>query len=216
MTRIVLADDHPVLREGLAALLKAAGFEIVGEAGDSLEAIRLAERAKPDVVILDLTMPGLDGLEACRELGKRAPRSYVVILSMRSDQRTVFEAFRNGARAYVLKEASSQHLAEAIREVIAGRHYLSPQLSRRAVEAYVETAKATSLEPYDELTSRERQVLQLAAQGLTAAQIGERLFISPRTVETHRANLMRKLELDTQTDLIRYAIRRGIISMDEG
>lgn len=215
-TTIVLADDHHVVRQGLRALLEAeADFSVVGEAADGLEVVGLVEHLKPNVLVLDLMMPSLNGLEVTRQVCQRSPKTRVVILSMYANEAYVLEALRNGAAAYVLKEASSSDLVQAVREVAAGRRYLSPPLSERAIEAYVQKAKAAPLDRYETLTTCEREVLQLAAQGYSNPEIATRLGISPRTAETHRANLMRKLGLQTQTDLVRYALRRGIIPMED-
>ena len=216
VTEIVLADDHKVVRQGLRALLEAEpDFRVVGETGDGLEAVQLVERLKPDVLVLDLMMPGLSGLEVTRQVTKRLPQTRVVILSMHADQAYVLEALKNGASGYVLKESSTADLVQAVREVLAGRRYLSPPLSEHAIEAYVGMAKETTLDRYKTLTTREREVLHLAAEGHTNAEIADRLSISSRTAETHRANMMRKLDLRSQTDLIRYALRRGIIPMED-
>ena len=215
-TAIVLADDHHVVRQGLRGLLEAEpDFSIAGEAADGLQAVDLVDRVKPDVLVIDLMMPGLSGLDVTRQVRQRSPRTHIVILSMHSNEAYVLEALRNGAAAYVLKDSTAADLVHAVREVVAGRRYLSPPLSERAIETYAEKAKSTSLDAYETLTTREREVLHLAAEGYTNTAIGDRLSISPRTVETHRANLMRKLGLDTQTDLIRYALHRGIIPLQD-
>ncbi|HKP13518.1 MAG TPA: response regulator transcription factor [Blastocatellia bacterium] len=212
---IMLADDHHVVRQGLRALLEAeADFSVVGEAGDGLEALQMAEQLKPNVLVLDVMMPGLNGLEVSRQLNKHSPQTHVVVLSMYSNEAYVLEALGNGASAYVLKDSNSGDLVQAVREVAAGRRYLSPPLSDRAIEAYQEKAKAASLDKYETLTTREREVLQLSAEGHTSAEVAARLGISSRTAETHRSHLMHKLALHTQADLIRYALRRGIIPMD--
>lgn len=216
MTTIVLADDHHLVREGLRVLLEAEpGFDVVGEAADGLEAIQLTERLQPAVLIVDLMMPNLNGLEVVRHVSQHAPAVRVIILSMHASEAYVLEALRNGVSAYVLKDSRANDLVHAVHEVGAGRRYLSPPLSERAIESYIEKAQSSSLDPYETLTNREREILHLAAQGSSAAEIATRLCLSPRTVETHRSNLMRKLGLHTQTDLIRYALRRGIIPMDE-
>ena len=213
---ILLADDHPVVRQGLRALLEGeSDFRIIGEVGDGLEASQLAERLQPDVLVLDLMMPGLNGLEVARQVSQRSPRTRIVILSMHSNEAYVLEALRNGATGYVLKDSSAADLVRAVREVTAGRRYLSPPLSERAIEAYTQKAKVAALDLYETLTTREREVLHLAAEGHTNREIADRLHISPRTVEVHRANMMHKLGLRTQTDLIRYALRRGILPMEE-
>ncbi len=213
MIKIVLADDHPIVRQGLRAAFEVEpGFTIVGEASDGLEAVKLTERLAPDVLVLDLMMPGLNGLEAARQISQRSPKTRIVILSVSAAEPHVLEALRHGAAAYVLKGSSIPDLVRAVREAAAGRHYLSPPLSERAIETYRAQAQAAPLDIYETLTTREREVLQLAAEGHTNAEIAARISLSPRTVETHRGNLMRKLGLRSQTDLIRYALRRGIIS----
>jgi DNA-binding NarL/FixJ family response regulator len=215
MKTIVLADDHHVVRQGLRALLEAEpDFSVIGEAGDGLEALQLIEQLKPNVLVLDLMMPGLNGLEVTRQAGKHSSHTRIVILSMYANEAYVLEALGNGASAYVLKDSSSADLVLAVREAASGRRYLSPPLSDRAIEAYQEKAKAASLDNYETLTTREREVLQLAAEGNTSSEIAARLGISPRTAETHRTHLMHKLSLHTQADLIRYALRRGIIPME--
>jgi two-component system response regulator NreC len=215
-TTIMLADDHKIVRQGLRALLEAEpDLHLVGETGDGLEAVQLAERLCPDVLVLDLMMPGLGGLEVTLQVGKRSPQTRVIILSMHADEAYVLEALKNGAAGYVLKESSADELVQAVREVVAGRRFLSSPLSERAIDAYVSKAQEVALDRYETLTAREREVLHLAAEGHTNAEIGDRLSISSRTVETHRANMMRKLALRSQTDLIRYALRRGIIPMED-
>jgi DNA-binding NarL/FixJ family response regulator len=214
--RIVLADDHRVVREGFRALLAAEkDFEIVGETGDGLEALRLVERLKPDLILVDLMMPGLGGLEVARQVAQRGSATRVVVLSMHSNEAYVLQALKNGAAGYVLKDASSTELVRAVREAVAGRRYLSPPLSEKAVEAYLHKAKTSeTVDRYQTLTTREREVLHLSAEGHTNAQIAMRLFISPRTVETHRSNLMHKLGIRTHSELIRYALQRGILSFE--
>jgi DNA-binding NarL/FixJ family response regulator len=215
MTTIVLADDHPVVRQGMRALLEAEpDFRVIGEAGDGLEAAALVERLQPDVLVLDLMMPGLSGLETTRHVQKRAPRTRVVILSMHADESYVHEALRHGAAGYMLKTSNPTDLILAVREVAAGRRYLGPPLSEHAIEAYVRKTGGTPPDPYETLTAREREVLHLAALGHSNAAIADRLGISRRTVETHRARVMDKLGLRNQADLIGYAIRRRIIVME--
>ena len=216
MTKIVLADDHPIVRRGLRAVLEAEkGFTLLGEAGDGLEAVRLVESLLPDILIADLMMPGLTGLEVTRQVKQRVPQTKVIILSMHASESYVLEALRNGANGYVLKDTAADELVRAIREVLQGHRYLSSQLSERAIESYVLKAESSAVDSYDSLTTREREVLQLAAEGFTNVEIAERLYISPRTAESHRANLLKKLHLSNHTELIRYAIRRGLLSLDE-
>jgi two-component system, NarL family, response regulator NreC len=213
---IVLADDHPVVRRGMQTLLEAEpDFAIIGEAGDGLESVRLVENLQPDVLILDLMMPGLSGLEALRIIRKRSPRTRVVVLSMHDTHAFVAEALMNGATGYVLKGSDELNLVRAVREAAGGRRFLCPPVTERAIDAYIEQARSASLDPHDTLTAREREVLQLTAEGKTGPEIAARLHISHRTVENHRANLMRKLLLKNQSELVRYALRRGLISLDQ-
>jgi len=213
---IVLADDHRMVREGLRALLLAEpDFRVAGDTGDGLEAVRMVEQLKPTVLVTDLMMPGLNGLDVARQVTRRDSRTKVIVLSMHAREGYVLEALRNGASAYVLKEASAADLVRAVREVAAGRRYLSPPLSESAMDAYLQKAHRTgTLDIYDTLSNREREVFQLTAEGHTSAAVAKRLFISRRTVETHRANLMHKLGLRSHTDLIRYALQRGILPLE--
>jgi DNA-binding NarL/FixJ family response regulator len=209
---IVLADDHQVVREGLRLLLEAQpGFSVVAEASDGLQAVELVDTLKPDVLVVDLVMPGLGGLDVAREARKRSPETRIVILSMHSSDSFVLQALRNGAAAYVLKDSSAVELIQAIHTALAGRRYLSPPLSQRAIDDYVKRAEGTEVDLYETLTTREREVLHLAAEGLGNPAIGERLGISPRTAETHRAHLMDKLGLRNRTDLVVYALKRGLV-----
>jgi len=215
-TTIVLADDHPIVREGLRGLLETEpGFRVIGEATDGLEAVSLVERLKPDVLIIDVVMPGLTGLEATRQISRRSPQTRVIILSMHANEIYVLRALRNGASGYVLKESSTADLVQAVREVVAGRHYPRPPLSERAIEAYLQQAEAAVQTPYEKLTTREREMLHLIVEGHSNAEIAERLSISPRTVATHRTNMMRKLGLRTQADLIRYALKQSIVPLED-
>jgi two-component system, NarL family, response regulator NreC len=209
---IVLADDHQVMRQGLRALLDAEpGLSVVGEAADGADALGLVERLQPDVLVVDVMMPGLGGLEVTRRVRPRSSGTQVVVLSMYANEAYVLEALRNGACGYVLKEASATELVHAVRGAAQGRRYLSPPLSERAIEAYVERTRAGTVDPHETLTPREREVLYLAAQGHSNPEIAARLSISPRTAEAHRAHVLRKLGLHGQTDLVRYALRRGVL-----
>jgi DNA-binding NarL/FixJ family response regulator len=210
---IVLADDHPVVRQGLRTLFEAEpDFRVTGEASDGLEAVKLVKRWAPNVLVLDLLLPGLHGLEVARQVRQRSPRTRVVILSVSADEPYVLEALRHGVAAYVLKGSAVADLVRAVREAAAGRHYLSPPLSERAIEAYRSQAQAAPLDIYETLTTREREVLQLAAEGHTSAEIATRLSISQRTAEAHRRNLLRKLGLHTQEAVVHYARQRGLIA----
>ncbi len=216
MATIVLADDHNVVRQGIKSLLAGEpDFEVVGEACDGFEASALVERLKPDVAVLDLMMEGINGLEVARQIKKRCPSTRVVVLSMYGNEGYVLEALQAGVKGYVLKGSTSEDLVRAIREAVAGRHYLSPPLSETAIQAYMARSQGSAMDPYDKLTTREREVLHLAAQGCNNAEIAERLYISRRTVEVHRASMMQKLNLNNQTELIRYALQRGILAPEK-
>jgi two-component system, NarL family, response regulator NreC len=213
---IVVADDHPVVRRGMRALLESQpDFSIAGAAADGLEAVRLTERLKPDVLVLDLMMPGLSGLEALRILRERGPRTRIVVLSMYSSNAFIAQALQNGAIGYVLKDCTEENLVQAVKEAAAGRRFLSPPVTEIAINAYIEQSKTGSFDPHETLTPRQREVLQLAAEGKTNAETAERLNISRRTVENHRASLMQRLGLRNQTQLIRHAISHGLIPPDE-
>jgi DNA-binding NarL/FixJ family response regulator len=209
---IFLADDHPVVRRGMRNLLESEpGFSVAGEAGDGLETIRFVERLRPDVLVLDLMMPGLSGLEVLRIIRERSPQTRMVVLSMYNNNAFIAEALKNGASGYVLKGCTEESLVRAVYEAAAGRRFLSPQIKKMAIDAYMEQTKAGPFDPHETLTTREREVLQLVAEGKTSPEIASRLHISPRTVENHRANLMRKLGLQNYTELVRHALRHGLI-----
>jgi DNA-binding NarL/FixJ family response regulator len=198
-----------------ALLEQERDFSIVGVAADGLETVRLTERLKPDVLVLDLMLPGLSGLEALRILRERVPRTRIVILSMYSSKAFIAQALQNGAIGYVLKGCSEENLVRSVREAIAGRRFLSPPVTEIAIDAYIEQCKTGPFDSHETLTPRQREVLQLAAEGNTNAEIAARLNISQRTAENHRAILMQRLGLQNQTELIRHALRRGLIPADE-
>jgi two-component system response regulator NreC len=214
--KIVLADDHHVVRHALRLLLESEPrLVVVGEASDGLKVVELVERLTPDILLLDLMMPGLGGLAVARQVAKRNPETRIVILSMHMTEAYVLEALRTGVRGYVRKDATAPELIRAIREVATGHLYLSPPFSDRAIEAYLQRAAEAEADPYESLTAREREVLHLAAEGLSNTEMAECLVISPRTAETHRANVMRKLSLRRQVDVLRYALRRGLLPLEE-
>jgi two-component system response regulator NreC len=211
MTTVVLADDHEIVRQGVRSLLEAAKtFQILAEVSDGLAAVQAAGKFKPALLFLDLSLPRLHGIEALRQIRAGSPGTKILVLSMHNDEPYVIEALRGGAMAYILKGSESAEILHAAREVLAGRRYLSAPLSEWAINALSEK-KADESDPLSALTSREREVMQLAADGFGNPEIAEKLFISPRTAESHRNNLMRKLGLQNQTDLVRFAIRKGLI-----
>jgi two-component system response regulator NreC len=219
MTTVVLVDDHPIVRQGIRLLLQEqANFHVVGETDQGTLAVELVERLQPDLAIVDLMLPDLNGMEVTRRIVRVSPRTRVVALSMYEDESHVLDALRAGAMAYIIKGASSENLLYGISEALAGRRYLSPPLSDRAIAVYSSQvgAAADSVDAYLVLTPRERDVLQLLALGYTYAEIAERLVISPRTAETHRTNIMRKLNLTSQADITFYAIKRGLIASEQG
>jgi DNA-binding NarL/FixJ family response regulator len=211
MTSVVIADDHEIVRHGVRTLLEAEGsYKVVAEACDGLAAAQAVEKLKPDVLIVDLHMPRLSGLEVLKQARASSPRTKVVILTMHKDEPYVIEALRAGASAYLLKGSETLEIKAALKEVLAGRRYLSAPLSEWAISVLTNKGGDES-EPLGRLTRREMEVIQLAAEGMSTSEIAEKLFISARTCETHRANFMTKLGLQTQTDLVRFAIRKGLI-----
>lgn len=213
---LFLAEDHQIVRQGLKAILTTIpDIQLIGEAANGREAVRQVERLQPDVLVLDLMMPGLNGLEVARLVAKKSPRTHVVILSMYANEAYVVEALRAGAAAYVLKEFGAEELIKAIRAVVEGKRYLSSTISETALGSYLQKSEGGTGDPYQTLTTREREVLQLTAEGHSGTEIAGRLFISARTVESHRANLMRKLGVRNQKELIRYAVERGIVPKEE-
>lgn len=213
---VILADDHPIVRQGLRAVLEAGGdITVIGEAADGLAAVEIAEKMKPDVLVIDIMMPGIIGLEAVRQVRQRSPHTKCVVLSMHANDAYVLEALRNGATGYVLKGADSAEMISAVRMASRGERYLSPEIASDSVEALLIKAQAGRVEDvYETLTTREREVFQLAAEGMTNIAIADRLFISARTVEIHRSNLLKKIGLKTQTDLVRFALKRGMLSIE--
>ena len=205
---LVIADDQRIVRQGLRALLALVpDLSVIGEAADGKAAVRLVERLSPDVLVLDLIVPRPGGLEVARRLAGRSLRTRIVILSTHADEAYVAEAMRAGAAAYVLKDAGVEELTHAIREAAAGRRFLSPHLSARAHEMLNQKAE-TALDPFPTLTHREREVLRLTTEGNSGAAVAKLLFISPRTVESHRASVMRKLGVRNQKELVRFATER--------
>jgi DNA-binding NarL/FixJ family response regulator len=205
--RVVIADDHEMLRQGLRVLLEEEGFMFVGEASDGREAVRLCEAHHPEVAILDLSMPLLNGIFATREIVKANPRTKVVLLTQHTEEHVVLEALRAGVRGYVLKTRASNELVDALRAVCRGEMYLTQSISQTVVQAFLSKADL----PARPLSDRERQVLQLVAEGKTTKEIATLLGISVNTAESHRSNLMEKLDIHDTAGLVRYALRHGVI-----
>jgi DNA-binding NarL/FixJ family response regulator len=211
MITFVIADDHEIVRRGIHSLLESdPSYKVVAEVADGLAAVQAVDKHKPHVLFLDLNLPRLHGLEVLKQVHANQPATKVIVLSMHNDEPYVIEALRGGAAAYLLKGSDSQEIVKALKETLAGRRYLSAPLSEWAINALT-TRLPDSSDPLATLSPREREVLMLAAEGLGNAEIAEKLFISPRTAETHRANLMRKLNLQSQTDLVRFAVRKNLI-----
>ncbi len=209
--RILLADDHTILREGIKVLLnRERDMEIVAEAEDGAQALEQVRSVKPDVVVMDISMPKIGGLEVTREITETFPDVKVVILTMHDNEEYLVQALKSGAKGYVLKEAAATDLAEAIRAVVRGDAYLYPAVARKLVDDYVNRVR-TIKTASESLTPREREVLKLVAEGHTNKEIADYLGISVKTVENHRANLMRKLDLHDRTELARYAIKIGLV-----
>lgn len=213
-TRIVLADDHNLIRSGLKLLLeRQEDLEVVGEAGDGRAAVECVERTRPDVVVLDIAMPLLNGIEAARQIAARWPDVRIVILSMHADESYVIRALKAGARAYLLKDSAETDLIAAVRAVTAGRAFFSPTVSKVLAEDYVRQLRLRDEEDsFELLTSREREVLQLLAEGKSNKEVASVLGISLYTAETHRANIIAKLNIHSVPELILYAVRKGIIA----
>jgi DNA-binding NarL/FixJ family response regulator len=215
-TTVVVADDHVIVRQGIKRLLEDSGVHVIGEASDGLEAIKLAETMQPDLLICDMNMGAMNGLEVTKRVTKMFPQIKIIILSMFGDDSYVIEALRAGATGYVLKSSTSNDLVQAVKDAIEGKHHLSATLAERAIDNYIQKATSSSPNPFDTLSIREREVMQMVVQGMTSAEIGKKLFISPRTVDIHRANVMRKLGLRTRLDLVQVAQRQGILPPEFG
>jgi two-component system response regulator NreC len=205
--RVVLADNHALVRQGLKALLEREGFQVAGEASDGQEVVRLVNNVRPDIAIVDISMPILNGIDAARELQKSSPRTKNILLTRHDEDQYVTEALRAGVKGYVLKSQAATDLVHAIQEVCRGRIYLSPGISRTVVEALLSKTEL----PADPLTSRERQVLQLVGEGRSTKEVATLLGVSVKTAESHRTRLMQKLDIHETASLVRYAIRRGLV-----
>jgi two-component system, NarL family, response regulator NreC len=211
--RIVIADDHTIMRSGLRLLLeREPDFVVVGEAGDGRAATEAVEQHSPDVVVLDIAMPNLNGIEAAARITASHPKTAIIILSMHSDETYVLRALRVGARGYLLKDSAESDLIAAVRTVMKGRTFFSPAISNMLVEDYIRAIRERGVDDsYELLTSRERELLQLVAEGKTTKEIAAELSLSASTVDTHRGNIMRKLNVNSLAELVLYATRRGII-----
>jgi DNA-binding NarL/FixJ family response regulator len=211
--RMLLADDHTVMRKGLRLLLDSQpGFQVVAEAATGREAVSLAEQHAPDVIVMDIAMPLLNGIEAARQIAAKLPQAAIVFLSMHSDESYVLRALKAGARAYLLKDSAENDLIEAVRAVTEGKAYFSPAISKMLVEDYMRQMREQKVEDsYELLTTREREIVQLLAEGKNNKEVANILNLSLYTVETHRSNIFQKLNLHSGAELILYAIRKGVI-----
>ena len=212
--RIVIAEDHTILREGLRALIAAdPDFEVVGEAGDGYEAVRSAERLNPHLVLMDLSMPRMNGMDAIREIRRRAPETKIVVLTVHKTEEYILATLKAGADGYVLKDATRDELIMAVRNVISGKRYISPGISEKVIEGYLDGRKGIqSKTSWETLTHREREILKLIAEGHRNREIADYLCISVKTVEKHRANLMEKLDLHNVQALTTFAIEKGLVN----
>ena len=216
MTKVLLVDDHTLFREGIRALLSTApDIEVIGEAADGKQAIELAEELSPDIVVMDLVMPGMAGIQAAQHLHDRHPDMKILILSMYDDDEYVCQILKSGASGYVLKRAASDDLLRAIREVDKGGSALHPTVAAKLIKDYVRKAKSTEQrDSGSTLTARESEILKLVAEGYTNQQIADMLGLGRKTVDTHRTNIMRKLDLHNVTALVKYALKRGLINLE--
>jgi DNA-binding NarL/FixJ family response regulator len=214
--RIVIAEDHRILREGLRSLLSSSSdFEVVGEAEDGREAIRCVEKLKPDLILTDLSMPRMNGMEAIREIKKQSPKTKILVLTVHKTEEYILATLKAGADGYLLKDSTHTELMMAVKSVMSGRHYISPGVSEKVIEGYIEGRK--TLKPrtsWETLTQREREILKLIAEGYRNKEIADDLCISVKTVEKHRANLMEKLNLHNVQALTAFAIGKGLVSRE--
>jgi DNA-binding NarL/FixJ family response regulator len=213
LIRVVLADDHSVVRQGLRAWLERSGYiQVVGEAADGREAVAMAEELQPDVVVMDIAMPMLNGIDATAQIMRRNPETKVIILSMHADESYILRALGAGAKGYLLKESTEADVLPAVRSVTDGKPYFTPSIARVLLEDYMRMLKQNELQDsYELLTEREREVLQLLAQGKSNKEVAQILDLSPHTIDSHRTNLMQKLNLHNTAEIVLYAVRKGII-----
>ena len=210
--RVLLVDDHTIVRQGLRRILEEKGIEVVGEAEDGRKGLEMVRELEPDVVVMDISMPKLGGIEATRRVRKEVPGTKVIILTIHFDENYIFKTLDAGANAYLVKETASEDLFDAIEAVMAGESYFSPRIPPKVIKSYKKMVKSgKKVDDFSRLTNREREILQLIAEGYTSKQIGEMLFISDKTVENHRANIMGKLDIHDTAGLVRYAIRIGLV-----
>lgn len=212
--QILLADDHPIVRQGIRSLLESMPeFKVIGEASDGIEAIDMIEKEIPDIAFVDIMMPNLNGLEVTKQVSKRNLNTKIIILSMYANSTYAVRAFRNGASGYVLKDADQSEIVKAAHAVMNGQRFISPEFSDDVFSALIDSQDRYE-DNLSQLTTRERQVLQMIAEGNTNKEIAEKLVLSTRTIESHRANLMIKLKINSQAKLVQFAIQKGIISID--
>jgi len=216
--RIIIIDDHPLFREGLKSIIRQeTRYEVVGEAGTGHEGVKLVRELKPDMALVDLSLPDQSGMELIHEILQCVPQPFVLIVSMHSKIDFIVKAFQSGARGYIVKETAADMLIKGIDEVFQGNYFMDTSVSRQVAKKMADISLKESMTPdadRDSLTRREKEILTLLAEGLTIKQIADKLFISAKTVENHRANILRKLELKNTIELIRYAVRSGIIDID--
>jgi two-component system, NarL family, response regulator NreC len=211
--RVLIADDHGVVRKGLRVLLESEGMEVVGEAGDGREAVRMAEELSPDLVVMDIGMPNLNGIEATAQIVKKSARTGVIILSMHSDETYVLRGLTAGAKGYLLKDSAESDLVRAAQAVSQGKSFFSPAITQTLLDDYMRYLQQRGLEDsYDLLTDREKEILQLLAEGKSNKDAAQVLNVSPHTIESHRTNLMQKLGLHNTAEIVLYAVRKKIIN----
>ena len=214
--RLLIADDHKIFRQGIKKLLEEEqDLQVVGEAADGREVVKKATELKPDIILMDIAMANLNGLEATKQIKKVLPESKIIMLTMHKNEEYVLQSFQAGASGYILKEGAVEELVSAIRSIYAGKSFLSPTVSKTLVDAYLrkmETGKTET--PFDLLTDREREVLQLIAEGFTNREVAKQLFISVKTVEAHRAHIMQKLNIHDIAKLVKYAIQKGLVDLN--